>query len=213
MSETMSLPSRFVWHPSRGRQHRSDLLQLAPWADKRIDVIVGEAQTVLVLRDHTVIAELEPGVRGLAVGSLGAGWARRLDEPAVADRTLEGCLSVASSDQLLYVPTDRLPEVTWQLGSEPFEGEAELRVNDAIRYYESFLRNCEDLEEAPLVDLLGRLIGSVADRWMAQRGGGLPIDSPALETGLHAAATASLAGVGLQLQSLRCQPRPVVLTS
>jgi hypothetical protein len=213
VNTVIPLPTRFVWHPSRGRGHRSDLLQLAPWAEKRIDVIVGPAQAVLVLRDHAVIGVLGPGTRSLAVGSLGAGWARRVGEPAVADRSFEGCESVASSDQLLYVPTDRLPLVQWSLGSQRLSGHAELRVENPSRYYESFLRHAEDLEEGPLADMLGRLIASVAERWMAQRGGGVPIDSPQLEDELSATAAASLAGVGLKLMSLQRETRDFVLRS
>jgi hypothetical protein len=136
-----------------------------------------------------------------------------LGEPAVADYSLAGCDSVASSDQLLYVPTDGLPLVRWSLGSQRLAGQAEVRVEDPSRYYESFLRNCEDLEEGPLVEMLGRLIGSVAERWMAQRGGGVPINSPALEDELSTVAAASLACVGLKLMSLHRETHGFVLRS
>lgn len=196
--EPVGRAQRVAWRAGDGQRHRGDLLLLAPWAERELNVAVGKRQAALLLRDRAVARVLSEGEHRLSVGPLSSGWARPREE---AIEILPGEDRASSDDLLFYLSLEELPAIPFELseGQGALAGHAILCINDPARAYDAFFRNSEDLDEAPFIRICNLMVLGIIRRWAAARGGLPAMPIPVLADELRIATTAALAGVGLDV--------------
>lgn len=179
-------PHRCIqWHePNDGEAHGA-LQTLARSAGQRIDIVVGPEQAALILDEQAVSAVLLEGNHlacvlhpGEEPGDLGDNdYAERLgiDRADIA-ATRRRLRVLQSGNEVLHLTL--APLVAFDFGTDgalafddaehgpleiEIEGAFRLKVADPVRFYESFLRNTEDLPLMEFEKICGNLVrGGIA---------------------------------------------------
>ena len=179
MSPTV-LDSCLRWGGAERGETFSRTLELQTWAGERVDVVVDRDEAALVLEGDAVVAVLMSGQHAVQVLRNGE------DRGDVSRRELAGRMRVdledvpslqrrlrwlKASQRLVFVTTGPLGVLS--IGEDetiPFhdsergevalelEGAVRLAVWDPVRFYDSFLRKCEDLRDDDFARIVGTLV-------------------------------------------------------